>query len=184
MTGRSVEPPVGRTASRRAGRAGSWRRRAPGRRLARRDTTHVAVPTRVSELVDAVVQAFRVTGFLDVEAMGGADEDAAFVMGGDTYCLRGVVKAKGAGKGVQMRHILQCNRWTDRRAGPDASTRTATAPQAVMRSDLADGLPQRCPRPAHDRAGCAPLPLKFAAAHCGRPCPAARSNPGRPASHA
>ena len=72
-----------------------------------------------TELEDAIVQAFRILGFDDIEQMGKADEeDAAFAMDGTGY-LRGVVEAKGAGRGLQLQHILQCNRWTDRRAIAD-----------------------------------------------------------------
>lgn len=72
------------------------------------------------ELEDAIVQAFRVLGFDDIERMGKADEeDAAFAMDGTGYS-HGVIEAKGAGRGIQLQHILQCNRWTDRRAIADS----------------------------------------------------------------
>ena len=72
------------------------------------------------ELEDAIVQAFRVLGFDDTREMGGADEeDAAFAMDGTGY-LYGVIEAKGASKGAQLQHILQCNRWTDLRAIADS----------------------------------------------------------------
>ena len=71
------------------------------------------------ELEDAIVQAFRVLGFADIERMGNVDEeDAAFAMDGTGYS-HGVIEAKGAGRGIQLQHILQCNRWTDRRAIAD-----------------------------------------------------------------
>lgn len=71
------------------------------------------------ELEDAIVQAFRVLGFDDIERMGKADEeDAAFAMDGTGYS-HGVIEAKGARKGAQLQHILQCNRWTDQRAIAD-----------------------------------------------------------------
>ena len=70
----------------------------------------------------SIVQAFRVMGFDDIEWMGKADEeDAAFAMGGTGYS-HGVIEAKGAGRGIQLQHILQCNRWTDRRAIADGRT--------------------------------------------------------------
>ena len=68
------------------------------------------------ELEDAVVEAFRTLGFGDIERMGNADEeDASFDMGGTRYSCA-VVEAKGAGKGAQMRHILQCSMWAEQRA--------------------------------------------------------------------
>ena len=68
------------------------------------------------ELEDAVVEAFRALGFADIVRMGNADEeDAAFAMDGTGYS-HGVIEAKGAGRGIQLQHILQCNRWTDQRA--------------------------------------------------------------------
>ena len=71
------------------------------------------------ELEDAVVEAFRALGFDDIERMGKADEeDAAFAMDGTGYS-HGVIEAKGAGRGIQLQHILQCNKWTDRRAIAD-----------------------------------------------------------------
>ena len=74
------------------------------------------------ELEDAIVQAFRVLGFDDIVRMGKADEeDAAFAMDGTGYS-HGVIEAKGAGRGIQLQHILQCNRWTDRRAIADGRT--------------------------------------------------------------
>ena len=73
-----------------------------------------------AELEEAVVQAFKVLGFDDTERMGKADEeDAAFAMGGSTRYSRGVIEAKGAGRGIQLQDILQCNKWTDRRAIAD-----------------------------------------------------------------
>ena len=71
------------------------------------------------ELEDAVVEAFKTLGFDDIERMGKADEeDASFAMDGTGYS-HGVIEAKGAGRGIQLQHILQCNRWTDRRAIAD-----------------------------------------------------------------
>ena len=71
------------------------------------------------ELEDAVVEAFRALGFADIERMGKADEeDAAFAIDGTGYS-HAVIEAKGAGKGIQLQHILQCNRWTDLRAIAD-----------------------------------------------------------------
>ena len=71
------------------------------------------------ELEDAVVEAFRALGFDDIERMGKADEeDAAFAMDGTRYS-RAVVEAKGAGKGAQLRHILQCTMWAAKRAAAD-----------------------------------------------------------------
>ena len=73
-----------------------------------------------AELEDAVVQAFEILGFGDIEPMGGADrEDAAFGMGGGTGYMRGVVEAKGADRGIQMQHILQCKKWAALRAAAD-----------------------------------------------------------------
>ena len=73
-----------------------------------------------AELEDAVVQAFKTLGFGDIEPMGGADrEDAAFGMGGGTGYMRGVVEAKGADRGIQMQHILQCKKWAALRAAAD-----------------------------------------------------------------
>ena len=69
------------------------------------------------ELEDAVVEAFRALGFDDIERMGKADEeDAAFAMGNGPRYSRAVVEAKGAGKGAQLRHILQCSMWAEKRA--------------------------------------------------------------------
>ena len=71
------------------------------------------------ELEGAVVEAFRVLGFGDIERMGKADEeDAAFAMGGTRYS-HGVIEAKGAGKGAKMQHILQCGRWAEQRAAAE-----------------------------------------------------------------
>lgn len=73
--------------------------------------------SRGRELEDAVVEAFRALGFDDIEPMGGADEaDAALGMGRGTPYPRGVIEAKGADGGAQMRHILQCKRWANQRA--------------------------------------------------------------------
>ena len=69
------------------------------------------------ELEDAVVQAFRALGFDDIAPMGGADEeDAAFAMNDGAHYSHAIVEIKGTDRGVQMQHILQCNRWTDQRA--------------------------------------------------------------------
>ena len=71
------------------------------------------------ELEDAIVQALSVLGFDDIERMGKADEeDAAFAMDGTGYS-HGVIETKGAGRGIQLQHIPQCNRWTDQRAIAD-----------------------------------------------------------------
>ena len=71
------------------------------------------------ELEDAVVEAFRALGFDDVERRGKADEeDASFAMGGTQYS-RGVVETKGAGKGTQLQHILQCSMWAEKRAATE-----------------------------------------------------------------
>ena len=71
------------------------------------------------ELEDAVVEAFRTLGFGDIERMGNADEeDASFAMGGTRYS-RAVVEAKGAGKGAQLRHVLQCSMWAAKRAAAE-----------------------------------------------------------------
>lgn len=76
--------------------------------------------TRGHELEDAVVRAFETLGFVDIEPMGGADkEDAAFGMGGNTCYVRGVIEAKGADRGIQMQHILQCKKWATQRAVAD-----------------------------------------------------------------
>lgn len=72
-----------------------------------------------AELEDAVVEAFRVLGFDDIERMGSRDEeDAAFAMGGTRYS-RCAIEAKGAGKGTKMQHILQCGRWAEQRAAAE-----------------------------------------------------------------
>ena len=70
------------------------------------------------ELEDAVVRAFEALGFGDIRRMGGADEeDAAFDMGGSsTPYSHGVIEVKGTDRGIQLQHILQCNRWTDQHA--------------------------------------------------------------------
>lgn len=66
-----------------------------------------------AELEEAVVKAFKVMGFDDIEPVGGADkEDAVFEMNDGLYS-RGVIEVKGADKRTQLQHILQCNRWTD-----------------------------------------------------------------------
>ena len=71
------------------------------------------------ELEDAVVLAFVALGFNDIQRVGGADrEDAVFEMKGGHYS-RGAIEIKGAGKGTQLQHILQCNRWTDQWAETD-----------------------------------------------------------------
>ena len=78
--------------------------------------------SRGPDLEDAVVRAFKVLGFDDIEPLGGADvEDAAFGMGGGTPYSRGVVEAKGADKGIQMQHILQCKKWANQRAVADGT---------------------------------------------------------------
>ena len=75
-----------------------------------------------TELEDAVVQAFRILGFDDIEQMAGADEeDAAFAMGGGTGYSHAVVEVKGARGAIQMQDINQCNRWTDQRAESDGA---------------------------------------------------------------
>ena len=72
------------------------------------------------ELEDAVVEAFRILGFDDIERMGKADEeDAAFAMGNGTRYSHAVVEAKGADRGIQKRDILQCRGWAARRAAAD-----------------------------------------------------------------
>ena len=74
-----------------------------------------------AELEDAVVEAFRVLGFDDIERMGSRDEeDAAFAMGGTRYS-RCAIEAKGAGKGTKMNHILQCSMWAEQRAAAENS---------------------------------------------------------------
>lgn len=75
-----------------------------------------------TELEDAVVQAFRILGFDDIEQMAGADEeDAAFAMGGVAGYSHAVVEVKGARGAIQMQDINQCNRWTDQRAESDGA---------------------------------------------------------------
>lgn len=87
--------------------------RQNGRILAHRRLLYSDGP----ELEDAVVEAFRALGFDDIERMGNADEeDASFAMGNGTRYSRGVVEAKGAGKGAQLQHILQCSMWAEKRA--------------------------------------------------------------------
>ena len=72
--------------------------------------------SRGPELEDAVVRAFRVLGFDDIEPIGGADrEDAAFAMGGGAPYSHGIVEVKGANSGTQMQHILQSKKWADQR---------------------------------------------------------------------
>lgn len=74
-------------------------------------------------LEDAVVEAFRVLGFDDIERMGSADEeDASFGMGGSgTRYSHCVIEAKGTSKGIQMQHILQCSSWARQRAKAEGS---------------------------------------------------------------
>ena len=89
--------------------------RQNGRILAHRRLLYSDGP----ELEDAVVEAFKALGFDDIERMGKADEeDAAFAMDGTRYS-RAVVEAKGAAKGAQLQHILQCTMWAARRAAAD-----------------------------------------------------------------
>lgn len=65
-------------------------------------------------LEDAVVKAFRALGFDDIAPMGkGDEEDAAFAMGGGTRYSHGVIEAKGSRRGIHLKDILQCNKWTD-----------------------------------------------------------------------
>ena len=89
--------------------------RQNGRILAHRRLLYSDGP----ELEDAVVEAFRALGFDDIERMGDRDEeDASFAMDGTRYS-RGVVEAKGAGKGTKMEHILQCSMWAEKRAAAE-----------------------------------------------------------------
>ena len=89
--------------------------RKNGRILAHRRLLYSDGP----ELEDAVVEAFRALGFDDIERMGDRDEeDASFAMDGTRYS-RGVIEAKGAGKGTKMEHILQCSMWAEKRAAAE-----------------------------------------------------------------
>lgn len=64
-------------------------------------------------LEDAVGEAFKTLGFVEIERRGGPDaEDWTF--GASTNgCQHAVVEVKGADKRTKHRHIVQCNKWAD-----------------------------------------------------------------------
>lgn len=68
------------------------------------------------ELEDAVVRAFKVLGLSEITRIREDDrEDAAFGMGGTGY-LHGVIEVRGYEKEAEIRDLLQCDKWAERRA--------------------------------------------------------------------